>query len=80
MPHLEEMLGQFVLSHAPQEHPADAQVDLSTSFLGNQQISRLLDPVMHEFVTAIQVQDESGTDCFPERSVHRFLGFAVDQR
>jgi len=38
------MLGEFVRRHAHEQRAADAQVDVGTLFVGDQRISRLLDP------------------------------------
>ncbi len=74
------MLGEFVRRHARQQRAADAQVDFGTGRLGNQGISRLLDPVVHEFVGVILTKDEPSEDGFPQCRVHRLLPVPVNQR
>jgi hypothetical protein len=50
---IEQMLGEFARCHARQQHAADSQVDVGTVRFGNQRISRLLNPIVQEFVGAI---------------------------
>ena len=76
---IEQMLGELVRRHARQQRAADAQVDVGTVLVGNQRIRRLLDSVVQEFVGAVLAKDEPGVDGFPERRVHRLLGFPVNQ-
>ncbi len=74
---IEQMLGQIVLGHAREQHAADAQMDFGPLLFGNQRISRLLNPVVQEFVGATLMDDEPGG--FPERRVHRLLCCPVNQ-
>ena len=76
---IEQMLGEVVRRHARQQHAADAQMDIGTVLLGNQRISRLLDPVVQEFVGALLGERRARADGLPEGSVHRRLWFPVNQ-
>src|SRR5216684_5701351 len=73
------MLGELVRRHAPQQHTADAQVDVGTVLFWDQRISRLLDPVVQVFVGAILMDDEASVDGFPEGRVHGLLCFPESQ-
>src|SRR5216683_2894674 len=76
---IEQLLGELVRRNAFQQHAADAQVDFGTAVFGNQHISRLLDPVMQEFVDATLLDDEASADGLPECLVYRPRFFTVNQ-
>src|SRR5258708_20449074 len=73
------MLGELVRRHAWQQHTADAKMDFRTVLLGNQRISRLLDPVVQKLVGALLPEDVPGADGLPEISAYRLLRFPVNQ-
>ena len=67
---------QFLSSYQP---TADAQMDLSTLFLGNLRICRLLDSVMQKFVAALLPENEPETKGLPESHVHRLLRLVLNE-
>ena len=70
---IEQMLGELVRRHLPQQRMAYLQVDLRTGLFGNEAVRRLLDSVVQKPIGVALRKDETGADSLGQGRVQLSL-------